>query len=456
MIDQSIIPVENIPPQNIEAEQSILGGMLQSKEASITVMEILSPENFYRESHSFIFLAISELIENGEPADIVMVANKLQNKKQLDKAGGMSYLSGLAVSVPTVANIEYYAKIVREKACLRDLISASIKIAQLSSQNGNMKLSDILDKAEQIIFNISQNNSEQNFYSMREIINDSFSQIEALYEKGEFIIGLPTGFIELDIITTGLQPADLIIVAARPGMGKTSFCLNTATYVALKKKKPVAIFSLESSRAQLAIRMLCAEAKVNSHKLRSGYLGQDDWPKLVSASGELTNAPIFIDDSAGLMINDLRSRARKLKAKQDIQLIIIDYIQLLQSSNRNGNRQQEISEISGALKGLAKELNIPVIAISQLSRAVEQRQDKRPILSDLRESGAIEQDADMVLFLYRKGYYQSESNNGDNEDNRSTEVIIGKQRNGPTGTIKLIFLEEYTKFVNLAKKGVGE
>ncbi len=465
LIDPSVVPIENVPPQNIEAEQSVIGGMLQNRDAAILAMDILTPESFYRESHGFIFAAIAELIENSEPADIVTVADKLHNKGQLEKVGGMSYLSSLAVSVPTVANIEYYARIVYEKACLRNLISAATQVAQLGFET-EMKLSDILDKAEQLIFNISQRDNIKHFYSTKEIMSDSFDYVENLYERKEFITGLPTGFTDLDTMTTGLQPSDLIIVAARPGMGKTSLCLNIATNVAINHNIPVAIFSLETSRTQLVLRMLCSEARVNSHKLRSGYLSQNDWPNLINMAGKISSSPIFIDDTPGINIHELRARARRLKSKQDMGLIIVDYIQLMQGSRnrRIENRQQEISEISRSLKELSRELNVPLIATSQLSRAVEQRMDKRPILSDLRESGAIEQDADLVLFIYREGYYRrkhkakwrfgrEEEDEDEIEEEKSNvaEIIIGKQRNGPIGTVELAFLEEYTRFAPLEK-----
>jgi replicative DNA helicase len=431
-----------LPPQNVEAEQSVLGGILIENEALNKVVEILTPEDFYRDAHRRIFEALITLSERDEPADLITLSNELRKMNQLDSAGGASYLASLVDLVPTAANIEYYAKIVKEKAVLRKLISTSTDIVTRSYEN----LEDVevlLDEAEQGIFQISDSRARPSFFPIREVIKGSFKTLERLYEKKELVTGVPSGFKELDRLTAGFQPSDLIIVAGRPSMGKTAFCLNVAQHAAIEKGIPSAIFSLEMSKEQLGIRMLCSEASVEGSRLRTGFLNESDWPRLTLAAGNLSDAPIYIDDTAAATALELRAKARRLRAEHDLGLIIIDYLQLMKGRAKVENRQQEISEISRSLKALAKELTIPVIAVSQLSRKTEERMGNRPQLSDLRESGAIEQDADLILFIYRDEVYNRSE---ENPNKGVAEVIIGKQRNGPIGTIKLTFLDKFTSF----------
>ncbi len=436
-----------IPPQNIEAEQSVLGGILIENTAINKVLEILTPEDFYRDAHRKIYSAMIELSERDEPADLITLTNELRKRDQLTSVGGASYLASLIDSVPTAANIEYYAKIVKEKALLRRLIETSTEIiTQCYEDRGDIE--SFLDDAEKSIFEISEKRIKPAFYPVREIVKESFKTIERLYEKKELVTGVPSGFKELDQRTAGFQPSDLIIVAGRPSMGKTAFCLNIAQYVAIEKRIPVAIFSLEMSKEQLVIRMLCSEAGVEGTRLRTGFLHESDWPKLTLAAGTLSDAPIFIDDTAALSVLELRAKARRLNAENGLGMIIIDYLQLMKGRSRAESRQQEISEISRSLKALAKELSIPLIAVSQLSRKTEERRDFRPQLSDLRESGAIEQDADLILFIYRDEVYNRSE---DNPNRGKAEIIIGKQRNGPTGKIELAFLDKITTFKDLYK-----
>jgi replicative DNA helicase len=431
-----------LPPQNIEAEQSVLGGILIENEAMNHMMEILKADDFYRDAHRKIFNALINLSEKDEPADLITLTNELRKMNQLDSIGGASYLASLIDSVPTAANIEYYAKIIKEKALLRNLIQTSTEIVTRSYEYFG-DVDGLLDEAEQAIFQISENRVKPSFYPIREIVKGSFKVLERLYEKKELITGVPSGFKELDRLTAGFQPSDLIIVAGRPSMGKTALCLNIAQYVATEKKIPVAIFSLEMSKEQLVIRMLCSEAQVEGTRLRTGFLNESDWPRLTLAAGNLSDAPIFIDDTGALSILELRAKARRLNVEQGLGMLIIDYLQLMRGRTRVENRQQEISEISRSLKALAKELHVPVVAVSQLSRRTEERQGMRPQLSDLRESGAIEQDADLILFLYRDEVY---NRNEDNPNRGKAEVIIGKQRNGPIGKIELTFLSKFTAF----------
>jgi replicative DNA helicase len=432
-----------LPPQNIEAEQSILGGVLIENDALNTVVEFLEDGDFYREAHQKIFDCMISLSEKGEPLDLITLTNELRKKQELEEIGGASYLAGLVDSVPTAANIAYYAKIVKEKSILRKLISAATEIVTQSYQEGK-DLEDFLDEAEQSIFRISENRVRPAFYSIKEIVKESFKVIEQLYEKKELITGVPSGFKDLDRKTAGFQNADLIIVAGRPSMGKTALCLNIAQHAAINVKVPTAIFSLEMSKEQLAIRMLCSEARVDSARLRSGFLSESDWPKLTMAAGALSDAPLFIDDTAAISVLELRAKARRLKADRGLGLVIVDYLQLMRGRSGVERREQEISEISRSLKALAKELNIPVIAISQLSRKAEDRPGRKPQLSDLRESGAIEQDADVIFFIYRDEVY-----NPDSDQKGTAEVIIGKQRNGPTGKVDLSFISENTTFRDL-------
>jgi replicative DNA helicase len=439
-----------LPPQNIEAEQSILGGVLIENDALNIVIEFLEDGDFYREAHQKIFKCMIALSEKNEPLDLITLTNELKKKKELEDIGGASYLAGLVESVPTAANIAYYAKIVKEKSILRKLISTATEIVTQSYQE-RKNLEDFLDEAEQAIFHISENQVRPAFYPIKEIVKESFKVIERLYEKKELITGVPSGFKDLDRKTAGFQNAELIIVAGRPSMGKTALCLNIAQHAAIATKIPTAIFSLEMSKEQLAIRMLCSEARVDSARLRSGFLSESDWPKLTMAAGALSDAPIFIDDSAAISVLELRAKARRLKADRGLGLVIVDYLQLMRGRSGAERREQEISEISRSLKALAKELNIPVIAISQLSRKAEDRPGRRPQLSDLRESGAIEQDADVIIFIYRDEVY-----NPDSDQRGTAEVIIGKQRNGPTGKADLSFISEFTTFKDLFRGAEDE
>jgi replicative DNA helicase len=436
-----------LPPQNVEAEQSVLGGILIENEAINKVMEILTVDDFYRDAHRRIFNALISLSERDEPADLITLTNELRKIDQLDSIGGASYLASLIDSVPTAANIEYYAKIVKEKAILRKLIETSTDIITQSYEDRG-DVEGFLDEAERAIFEISEKRVKPSFYSIRDIVKESFKTIERLFEKKELVTGVPSGFKELDRLTAGFHASDLIIVAGRPSMGKTALCLNLAQYAAIEKRIPVAIFSLEMSKEQLVIRMLCSEARVEGTRLRTGFLTESDWPKLTLAAGNLSDAPIFIDDSAAISVLELRAKSRRLKGDYGLGMLIIDYLQLMKGRTRVESRQQEISEISRSLKALAKELNIPVIAVSQLSRKTEERTGNRPQLSDLRESGAIEQDADLILFLYRDEVYNRSE---DNPNKGKAELIIGKQRNGPIGKIELQFSDKFTTFMELYK-----
>jgi replicative DNA helicase len=436
-----------LPPQHIEAEQSILGGILIENEAINRVTEIVDADDFYREAHRKIFNALINLSERDEPADLITLTNELQKIDQLDSIGGASYLTSLIDSVPTAANIQYYARIVKEKAILRKLIQTSTEIITQSYEDrGDVEV--FLDEAERAIFEISEKRVRPSFYPIREIVKASFATIEKLFQKKEAVTGVPSGFRELDRMTAGFQPSDLVIIAGRPSMGKTAFCLDVAEYAAIGNKIPVAIFSLEMSKEQLVIRMLCSQAHVEGTRLRTGYLNESDWPRLTIAAGNLSEAPIYIDDTAALSVLELRAKARRLKSDYGLGMLVVDYLQLMKGRARVESRQQEISEISRSLKALAKELNIPVIAVSQLSRKTEERTGNRPQLSDLRESGAIEQDADLILFIYRDEVYNRSE---DNPNRGKAEVIIGKQRNGPIGKIDLAFLDKFTSFKDLYK-----
>lgn len=437
--------LDRVPPQNIEAERSTLGSMLLEKEAIYKGSEILRPEDFYRESHRVIFEVVTQLANKGEPVDIITVSEELKRREMLDKIGGVAYLTDLANSVPTAANVEYYARIVEEKSLLRSIISVATNIVSMGYA-GNEEVDQILDEAEKQIFQISQKRNIKGFVSLKSILIETFERIEKIYESKGGVTGLPTGFTDLDRMTAGLQPSDLIILAARPSMGKTTFALNIARHAAVELKIPVVIFSLEMSKEQLALKLLCSEAGVDNQRIRTGTLLDSDWPRLSHALGRLSDSTMFIDDTAGVSALDIRARARRIKAENGLGLIVIDYLQLMQNRGRFENRQQEVSEISRSLKSLARELDVPVIALSQLSRAVEQRQVKVPSLADLRESGSLEQDADLVAFLYREDYYNPET-----DKKNITELIIAKQRNGPTGSIELLFQKEFSKFVGLEK-----
>ncbi|ADD03573.1 replicative DNA helicase [Thermoanaerobacter mathranii subsp. mathranii str. A3] len=433
-----------IPPQNIEAEQSVLGSMLLSRDAIIDVSEILKAEDFYKESHKKLFDVMMEMFEKDIPVDLVTVVDELRKRNMLEAIGGIDYIASLSSNVITTANVSYYAKLIKEKATLRRLIEASSEIMELSYEGDDVET--VLDIAEQKIFDIAQGRNTTNFSPIKDVLMNTFYKIEELYKNKGQLTGIPSGFPDLDLKTAGFQPSDFILVAARPSMGKTSFALNIAQNAALLTGLPVAIFSLEMSKEQLVNRLICSTANIDSQKLRTGNLDEDDWMKLAAAMTPLSKAPIYIDDTPGIGVMDIRAKCRRLKLEKGLGLVMIDYLQLMQGRGKAENRQQEISEISRSLKSLARELNVPVITLSQLSRAPESRSDHRPILSDLRESGAIEQDADIVMFLYRDDYYHKDS-----EKKNIAEVIIAKHRNGPTGTVELLWLAQYTKFVSLDK-----
>ena len=442
-VDPSILKV---PPQNLEAEQSILGGILLENGAINPVLEIMTGSDFYSDAHRKIFGAILELNDRNQPADLITLSNHLRDKKQLDAVGGAVYLSQLVDNVPSAANIGHYARIVKEKSVLRNLIGTATGILNRTYGAG-ADVDSVLDEAEHAIFEISQNKIRPSFYPLKEIIKDSFRTIERLYEKKELITGVATGFTKLDEMTSGLQRSDLIIIAGRPSMGKTAFALNIAQFCSVEEGVPVAVFSLEMAKEQLAMRMLASEARVDSQKIRKGFLGESDWPKLTTAAGRLSEARLFIDDTPSISVLEMKAKSRRLKAEHGLGLIVLDYLQLMKGSAYSDTREQEISEISRSLKGLAKELSVPVVALSQLNRKVEDRTSRRPQMADLRESGAIEQDADVILFLYRDEVYNKSE---DNPEKGFAEVIIGKQRNGPVGTVKLVFQEKFTRFENPA------
>jgi len=438
--------VEKLPPQNLEAEMAVLGSMLLDREATTLAIEMLNQSYFYKDAHKKIYSAIIKLFDENKAVDLITVVEELKKNNALDEAGGPSYITGIASGVPTAANIIHYVKIVKEKYILRNLINASTQIAA-ECYNASLDADTLVDKAEQIIFDIASKKVESRSVPLRDIIRSSIETIDNLYQRKENITGLATGFRDLDMKTAGLQPSDLIVIAGRPSMGKSALATCIAEHVGVVEKKPVAFFSLEMSKEQLVQRMLCSHARVDAHKVRTGFLSQADWPRLVTAAGKLSEAPIFIDDTPGASVMEIRAKARRLKAQHDIQLIVLDYLQLMQGPYGSDNRQQEISEISRSLKSLARELRVPLIAISQLSRAVEQRSDHRPQLSDLRESGAIEQDADLVILLLREEYY-----NPTEENKGVAETIIAKQRNGPVGSISLTFVGEYMRFENLMNR----
>ncbi len=430
-----------VPPQNLEAEMSVLGSMMMEEEAIARAIEFLDKDSFYQEAHKKIFSAMLDLYERSAAVDLVTFTEELRKRGDLEGVGGAAYLTSLINSVPTAANIEHYAKIVKEKAILRSLINTATQIITESYED-RQEVDLFLDKVESRIFDISESKLRQDFVSIRDLIGDSIELAERLTQKKQLVTGIPTGFIEFDTKTSGLQPSDLIIIAGRPSMGKSSLAINVALHVGVEKKIPLAFFSLEMSKEQLVQRMLCSEARVDAHKLRTGFLSSSAFSDLTLAAGLLAEAPIFIDDTPGMSGLELRAKARRLRSREKIGLIIIDYLQLMQGRTRAENRQQEISEISRSLKSLARELKVPVVALSQLSRAVEAREDHRPRLADLRESGAIEQDADVVVLLLREEYYPPHKNPGE------ADVNIAKQRSGPVGTFKLTFRQECTRFEN--------
>lgn len=436
-----------IPPSDVEAEQAVLGSMLTDKDAVISAIEVLKQEDFYREDNKAIYEAILNLYNRSEPVDIITLKAELTSMGKIDKVGGLEYLANLPEMAPTSANIEKYIKIVEEKSMLRNLIATANEIISLG-YDPTEEVETIMDEAEKKIFNIMQKKNKKGYSSMKDILVDTFAELEKLYNQKQRITGVPTGFTDLDYKTAGLHESDLILVAARPAMGKSAFALNIAVNAAVRGNTNVAIFSLEMSKEQIANRILCSEAMVDSNKVRTGKMDEEDWVKLAGALGPLSESGIYIDDTPGISVMEIRAKCRKLKLEKDIGLVIIDYLQLVQasSSRRGGSREQEIAEISRSLKILAKEINVPVIALSQLSRAPEQRPDHRPMLSDLRESGSIEQDADIVMFLYRDDYYNEES-----EKKNIAEVIVAKHRSGSTGTVELLWLGNYTKFANIEK-----
>ena len=446
---------ERVPPQNIEAEQSVLGAMLIDKEAIAKATEILSAEDFYREAHRVIFSAMLEIYNKNEAVDMITVTDILRRDNKLEDVGGIAYITSLANVVLTAANVKYHAEIVAEKSVLRQLVKVSTEIAAMGYE-ANDEVGVLLDTAESRILEISNRKKRADFTPISAVLMDSVQNIEKLLNNKGGLTGIPTGFNDLDKLTSGLPPSDFIILAARPSMGKTALALNIVQNVALRAHKrvggdprSVAFFSLEMSKEQLVNRMLCAEANIDSQRLRIGEMKEDDWTHLWDACDVMSKAKIYIDDTAGITVMDMRSRARRLKAEHGLDLIVVDYLQLMQGSgkrNTSGDRQQEVSEISRSLKALARELDVPVLALSQLSRGVEARQVKRPMLSDLRESGSLEQDADIVAFLYREDYYNPET------ENKHTELIIAKHRNGPVDTVNLFFHKQFTKFVGFTKR----
>jgi replicative DNA helicase len=440
----------SLPPQNIQAEESILSAILFDNNALLDVIEILAPEDFYRTAHQKIYASVTDLFDKTEPIDLVTLANRLKEKGQLEEIGGASYLSRLLDTVPPAVNAPHYAKIVHDKASLRRLIEKSNAIVKRCfKEEGNAD--EVIDYAETAIFEITENKSQQAFFPISKLIMGNIETLEENQGNRSLVTGVPTGFSHLDNLTSGLQNADLIILAARPSMGKTALALNIARNAAVDANIPVAIFSLEMSKEQLSLRMLCSEASIDSSRLRGGFFSMEDWHRLTDAAGVLSEAPIYIDDSASLTAMEIRAKARRLKMDKNIGLVVIDYLQLMQGRASAERRDLEISEISRSLKALAKELELPVLALSQLNRMLEQRTDKRPRLSDLRESGALEQDADVVAFIYRDEVYNKEE---DNPRRGIAEILLSKQRNGPTGDVSLAFLNSFTRFENLASEEV--
>jgi len=436
-----------VPPQNLEAEQAVLGAILLEAEALITAMEHLRAEDFYSVAHQRIYDAIVALGEDNKPLDLVTLMSRLQDQGELEEIGGVSYLAKLSGAVPTAANVEYYAQIVAEKSMLRRLIRTATQIVSDGYAEGE-DVGALLSDAEQRILELSNRRATHGFVSIRDVLMEVFERVEHLYNHKGGVTGIPSGFPDLDKMTSGFQRSDLIIVAARPSVGKTAFALNIAQNVAVRASETVAIFSLEMSAAQLVQRMICAESNVDAGRMRTGFLEGDDWEKLSMAIGSLSEAQVYIDDTPGITVADIRAKCRRLKKEKGLGMVLVDYLQLIAGRGKPGeNRQQEVSEISRTLKQIARELEVPVIALSQLSRGVEQRQDKRPMMSDLRESGSIEQDADIVSFLYRDDYYDKES-----EKKNIIEIIIAKQRNGPVGTVELVFLKQFNKFVSIDRQ----
>jgi replicative DNA helicase len=441
-----------VPPHSVEAEQSVLGGLMLDNDAWLQVSERLNLADFYRRDHANIFRGIEALANGGKPYDIVTLAEWLDSNGLLETSGGLGYLAQLADNTPTAANIAAYADIVRDRAVLRALIRAGTDIAESAFRTEGRGTNELIDSAERTVFEIAEREARgrRSFRPIKELLVSALDRIDQLFQRDNPITGVPTGYYELDGMTSGLQPSDLIIVAGRPSMGKTAFAINIAQNAATREKLPVAIFSMEMPSEQIAMRMLSSLGRIDQHKVRTGKLADDDWPRLTHAVGVLSEIRLFIDDTPALTPGDLRARCRRLAREHGLSMVVIDYLQLMYVPGTNENRATEISEISRSLKALAKELNVPVIALSQLNRSLEQRGDKRPVMSDLRESGAIEQDADLIMFIYRDEVY-----NEDSADKGIAEIIIGKQRNGPIGVRKLRFFGEYTTFENLAHDGYG-
>jgi replicative DNA helicase len=439
---------EYLPPQNLDAEVSVLGSLMVAPNLIAGVTEILRPACFYRASHQRIYEAIEDLYTRGEPVDTITVSEELSNKGALEAVGGRAYVHSVVSAVPAASNARYYAEIVRDNFLLRSLIEVGGEIADMGYRRDG-SAPELIDRAEQLVFDISRTRSQEEFTGLGDLISESFAELERTMSEGKRVSGIQTGFRELDEIVTGFQPSNLIILAARPSMGKTAFALNMARSVAVDQSKGVALFSLEMSKEELVQRMMCSEARVDSHRLRHGQLQTSEWSKLTSACAPLFNAPIYIDDTASINMMEIRAKARRLKAKEkNLGLIIIDYLQLMMGDISAENRQQEVSRISRSLKILARDLGVPVLALSQLSRQVEQRAGNRPMLSDLRESGSLEQDADLVVFIYRDEVY-----NRDSQEKGTAEIIVGKQRNGPIGQCKLAFIQSYTRFFDLPGGG---
>lgn len=448
---ESALGFERVPPQSLEAEKAVLGSVMLDNESIGKAIEMIDPSHFYRTSHQKIFAAALNLYERNEPVDLITLSEELKRQKILDEIGGSYYLTELAESIPSSANVEYHARIVLEKAVLRNMISEGIAIARDCYEAGRDPF-EILDRAEQRIFGLSEKRLTKTFQHIDPIMHETFDKIERFHrERKGVVTGVPTGFTKLDELTSGFQPGELVIVAGRPSMGKTAFCLNVARNAAVEAKVPVAFFSLEMSNQQLAMRLLCAEARVDAHGVRTGHLADHEWQKLSMCVGNLAEAPIYIDDSSTMGTLELRAKARRLKKEKGVGMVMIDYLQLMQGPRNSESRQQEISSITRSLKALAKEIDLPVIVLSQLSRAVEVRGgERKPLLSDLRESGAIEQDADVVLFIYRSEFYGKAMDDQGQSVEGKAEVIIGKQRNGPVGTVHLSFIKQWAKFENLA------
>ncbi|MCR1840277.1 replicative DNA helicase [Murimonas intestini] len=438
--------IKRVLPHSVEAEQSVIGSMIMDREAILTASEIISGEDFYQHQYGIVFLAMKELYDEGKPVDLITLQDRLKEKDVPPEISSLEFVRDLLANVPTSANVKYYAEIVKEKSMLRKLIKVNEEIAN-TCYLGKERVEDIMEDTEKKIFDLVQRRGGGDFVPIKQVVLNALDKIEAASKTKGSVTGIPTGFIDLDYKTSGFQPSDLILIAARPSMGKTAFVLNVAQHMAFKVNKTVAVFSLEMSKEQLVNRLLSLESRVDSQSIRTGNLTDDDWGKLIEGAGIIGKSNLIIDDMPGISIADLRSKCRKYKMEMDLGIIIIDYLQLMTGSKKSESRQQEISEISRSLKEIARELNVPVVALSQLSRAVESRPDKRPMLSDLRESGAIEQDADVVMFIYRDDYY-----NKDTDKKNIAEIIIAKQRNGPIGTVELVWLPNYTKFANMQRE----